>query len=62
MNRKNNRIKYTLSDGTLAVFSRYKLKGAIHKAILLSDRKVSQQSFLEEERPRYYLFRSWNGY
>lgn len=48
MNRKNNRIKYTLSDGTLAVFSRYKLKGAIHKAILLSDRKVSQQSFLEE--------------
>lgn len=48
MNRNSNKIKYTLADGTLTVFSRYKFKSSIHKAIMSSGEKISQQAFLEE--------------
>ena len=48
MNRTSNKTKYTLSDGTFAVFSRYKLKSAIHRAMMSSGGKISQQTFLEE--------------
>lgn len=48
MNRNTNRTKYTLGDGTPAVFSRYKFKTAINKAMNTSEAKVSQQTFLED--------------
>ena len=48
MNYTSKKLQYTLPNGTIAYFSRYKFKCAIHKAISSNDQKISMQEYYEE--------------
>ena len=48
MNYTSKKLQYTLPNGTIAYFNRYKFNHAVQKAISSNEQKISKQAFYEE--------------